>query len=512
MKKFRIYIKIIGLLLISIHISSCDKGFTELNTNKVDPTTLNPELIMNHAIINAPMNNRVGPLGYNAALVQQIVSPFGTSLVGGNYNQLYLPGTQLMWNNYYPNVLQDLFIVLHETEKNDKLKNLRNVARIWKALIYQYLTDNYGEVPYFEAGQAIYGGTLTPKYDTQQAIYTDLLKELDEASSALSNSSILSTNDIMYGGDVNKWKRMGYSLMLRVAMRLTKVDPALARTYVTKAITGGVMQSNGDNTILRHNSTYQNPMGQVLNGTEKANFYLTKPFVDFLKTTNDPRLQSFAIRYVDARNGTQQTASRLTSDPSKQIGMPMGHDDVSITKTYSTFGVVSLWDFSLTNIKTITSVTAPTFFLTYAQTQLLLAEAAFRGWISGDASTLYKNGIKAHMEQLASYGTAAEISNANITSYIQANPLTVGSELRDINSQYWVASFLDYPEVWANFRRSGYPALAPNPYPGSEVPGGFIHRLVYPESEDVVNKGNKDAAVSRQGPDDIATRVWWDKK
>jgi hypothetical protein len=115
------------------------------------------------------------------------------------------------------------------------------------------------------------------------------------------------------------------------------------------------------------------------------------------------------------------------------------------------------------------------------------------------------------MAQLAEYGESAAVPAAAIDQYILAHPLEPGKELEQINTQYWVASFLNGPEAFANFRRSGYPALAPNPYPGKEIRGQFIRRLTYPDSEKSVNAGNVQEAIGRQGADDLDTRVWWDK-
>jgi hypothetical protein len=316
----------------------------------------------------------------------------------------------------------------------------------------------------------------------------------------------------MYGGDIRKWKKLGYSLMLRAAMRLTKVDPALARTYVTKAVAGGLMQSNADNAVLRHSSLYINFNGYMFSGREYATFYLAKPFVDHLKTTNDPRLPVYAMRYVGALNGAQFTASRLTSDPDKQIGMPLGFNNVTIATQFANSGVVSLNDYSLGNINTVLSASSPEYFITYGQTQLLLAEAIVRGWTPGNASTIFANALRANLEQMAEYGSNAVISTSAINTYVTANPLKLESALDQINTEYWVASFLNGPEVWANFRRSGFPALTPNPYPSSEIPGEFIRRLPYLISEYVVNKANLEEANARQGPDKSNTRMWWDKK
>jgi hypothetical protein len=294
-------------------------------------------------------------------------------------------------------------------------------------------------------------------------------------------------------------------------MRLTKVAPDVARTYVTKAFAGGLMQSNSDNSILRHTALYNNWIAVHLTAREKANFYLAKPFVDFLKNNNDPRLRSIAVRHVGATSGTQQAAPRTTSDPAQQIGMPMGYDDVSIKNTFATYGVASLYDYSQVNLNTILKVTSPEYHVTYAQTQLLLAEAVVRRWVPGDANQLFQSGIRAHMQQMAEYDASAAISDNAIQTYLTANPLNPATDLEQINTQYWVASFMNGSETFANFRRSGFPALQKNPYPGSEITGNFIRRMPFPDSEIVTNSANLNAAIVVQGKNDLNTRVWWDK-
>jgi hypothetical protein len=156
-------------------------------------------------------------------------------------------------------------------------------------------------------------------------------------------------------------------------------------------------------------------------------------------------------------------------------------------------------------------LTAPFYLVTYAQTQLLLAEAIVRGWAQGDAAQVYESGIRAHMQQMGEYDVNSKVEDAAINMYVQAHPLDLNKALEQINTQYWVASFLNGPEAFANFRRSGYPNLPPNPYPGREITGQFIRRLTYPDSEFAVNSGRIQEAINRQGPDNLDTRVWWDK-
>lgn len=510
----KITIKSTLTLLLSLGLlTGCDQGFDELNVNKVDPTSLAAPLVMNKAIINTNYLDGFGTLGmltYNFGIVQQIITPYGSSLSGANYDQVNSGNTPLVWTNFYRNVVKQLVAVLDQT-KNDPLQiNTYQAARIWKAYIFMILTDTYGDIPYFEAGQGYTTEIITPKYDPQQAIYADILKELDEASAALTTAQLPITTDILYGGNVANWKKLGYSFMLRAAMRLTKVDPTTAQAYVKKAVAGGVFQANADNSILRHTSLYNNYIANHLSAREKTNFYLAAPFVNYLKDNSDPRLPVFALRYVGAKGGQEQTPDRSTSNPAVQIGMPLGYNDVSIATTYAQNGVASLWDYSQVNLNTVLKLDAPEFHVTYAQTQLLLAEAAFRGWVTGTAADYYAKGIRAHLEQMASYG--ATIPEASIKTYLDAHPLTAGRELDLINTQYWVASFLDGTEAFANFRRSGFPTLKKNPYPGSEVKGDFIRRMPYPDSEIVVNSGKLNEAIARQGPNTLDTRVWWDKQ
>lgn len=502
------------VLIVTLFSLGCDQDFDEINTNKVDPTTLSPLFLLNQGILD--MRYREGTatlqdLSYNFGIVQQIITPFGSSLAGANYNQLNLSNSQIIWQNTYRNALKNIVDAVEKSRDIPEEANLHHAARIWKAYAFMTLTDNYGDIPYFQGGRGFIDQVVDPAYDTQEAVYNDILKELEEASVALNPSAPTSTSEILYGGDATKWKKFGYSLMLRAAMRLSKADPAKAQSYVTKAIAGGLIDSNAENAILRNTSVFNNHIGVHLGAREKANYYLTAPFVNHLKDNNDPRLVSIAIRHVGATNGTTQTVNRITRDPSQQVGMPMGHDDVSINSVLAENGVVSLWDFSQPNIYTVLKIDAPQFFLTYAQTQLLLAEAAVRGWAQGNPSDYYTRAIRANMEQMATYDSDAAIPDAEINQYIAAHPLQSGRELEQINTEYWIASFLDGTELFANFRRSGYPLLEKNPYTGSEITGDFIRSMPYPDSERVVNNANLQEALARQGPNNLDRRVWWDR-
>jgi hypothetical protein len=513
MKDIRLYISSI-LTTVLLLLAGCEEGFDDLNTDKVNPTTLDPVIVMNKGILDATYRDGFGTLqmlSYNFGIVQQIITPYGSSLAGANYNQTNTANTARVWQNFYQNVIKQVVDVVNKTQDDPDRSNLYHMARIWKAYSFMILTDTYGDIPYFEAGKGFLEDITEAVYDPQQEIYMDILNELEEASAGLDASKAIETSDILYGGDAIQWQRFGYSLLLRAAMRLSKVDPATAQTYVTTAINGGLMESNADNAIIRHTALYNNYIGQHLTAREKTNYYLAAPFVNYLKDNNDPRLASLAIRYVGATGGPEQTLDRASTEAEVQVGMPMGYDDVSISTVLAENGVASLWDFSQANIYTVLKVDAPEFHVTYAQTQLLLAEAVVRGWADGEAAALFASGIRAHMEQMATYDVNATIEESAIQAYLDAHPLETANALEQINTQYWVASFLNGSEAWANFRRSDYPALLPNPYPGSEITEDFIRRMPYPDSEIITNQQNVQDAISRQGPDNLDTRMWWDQ-
>ncbi|MBC7923421.1 MAG: SusD/RagB family nutrient-binding outer membrane lipoprotein [Ferruginibacter sp.] len=506
MKKTALYI--LGLLT-TLGGTGCDDGFDELNINQTAPIALNPSYLMNNAIIRASFPGQT--LVYEAAIVQQIVSPNGGVLAGGNFNQDNKFVNAGLWQRYYREVLKSAVDVLDKTRTDAGRTNLYHMARIWRAYAAMVLTDTYGDVPYTEAGLGYLQLNIVPKYDAQQAIYTDILKELDEASAALDATKTRETGDVLYSGDIVKWRRLGYSLLLRAAMRHSKADPAVAQSYVTKAVAGGLMQSNADNGVVRHTTLYTNELGATLNGSEANNYYLTGNFVSYLRANRDPRLTAIAVRYVGAKSGAEQVAARISRDTTVQIGMPLGYDNGTIVPVAASGGLASFYDYSQLDRTRLGKIDAPAFLITHAQTQLLLAEAVVRGWAPGNAADLYAAGVRAHMQQMGSYDANASIGDAAIAAYLLANPLAASRELEQINTQYWVASFLNGPETFANFRRSGFPALTPNPYPGRAISGAFIRRLSYPDSELSVNLGNVQQAIGRQGPDNLDTRVWWDK-
>src|SRR5690606_21518474 len=131
-----------------------------------------------------------------------------------------------------------------------------------------------------------------------------LIQQVQDAVSKLSFDGENVTGEVLYSGNISQWKKLGNSLLLRLGMHVSKVDNALAKQTVQSAYQGGVMESNDDNYVIRHDNNFSNPIGNFLNGSEANNFYLVDTFVNFLNDTDDPRLGSIAVRYMGAKSGT----------------------------------------------------------------------------------------------------------------------------------------------------------------------------------------------------------------
>lgn len=501
------------ILAVVTFAASCDSGFEELNKSKSNPTVVDPVFVFNQAVINSSPPG--GTLNYEIGIVQQLISPNTGVLLGANFNQVNINSTNQTWINYYQNVIRYTADVMSHTKEDATRKNLYNMARIIQANAFMVLTDTYGDIPYTDAGKGYTERLVFPAYEAQQSIYPKLIAELTDATNALDPAGKIETSEVLYKGVISQWKKFGYSLLLRAGMRLVTANASLAQSTVNAAFTGGVILDNADNALNRHDANFVNPLGNTLNGTEAANFYLAEPFVNALKSNNDPRLSAIAVRYVGASSGSAQVPAIGNTSASNQFGLPVGSTDAQADAFGKTLaGGGSRYAISQLDRTRLAKRTSPLFIVTAAQCNLLLAEAVVRGWVTGTAATYYATGIRQAMNQMATFDAASAVSAGDRDTYIAAHPLdtsTPAASYAQINYEYWVASFLNASEAWANFRRSGFPALTPNPFSGSSIPGKFITRITYPASEILVNTANVQAAIAAQGADALDTKVWWNK-
>jgi len=418
-----------------------------------------------------------------------------------------------IWEIFYGKSIKQLTDLVERCRQDTALVNYVAAARILKAYIFSIITDTYGDVPYSEAGLAYYGKIYTPRYDRQQDIYQDLFDELAAAAAQFNPSQQALDNDIVYKGNIDQWKRLANSLRLRLGMRLTRIDAAMARKQVMAAIAGGVMHHHSDNFLVIHeNAAYPDLRGNgYAQALQEAQTYLRtigcSTFVNYLKREKDPRLGAFFVNRDEKGKDITAYTHYLPIPP----GLYWWDERADYTASDGTiiphnnkYCVISPPFYQLE---------APFLHLSYAEVQFLLAEAAVRGWYNGNAQTLYRQGIRAAMQQLENYPGMQAISPQTIDSFVAAHPLLAENALEEINMQKWVAFFPNGYEAYANQRRSGWPVLAPITDIGgeSETGGRIFRRLFYPSAEAYTNTRHYREAVDRMGgKDDWLQHVWWD--
>ncbi len=521
-----------SLLIAGILFSTgCTKNFDKINTNPVayGTATFDPNYLLSHAQLTYTGSTDFaydtwrGNLIYSSTMMQGL-STVISYWAGDKYilNEGY---TAAYWGNAsvgaYTEQVKLIVDLVESTKGVAKYNNVHQVGRIWKALIFERLTDLYGDVPYSEAGQAYYANNFAPKYDKQEAIYRDLIKEVDEATSALNTGGDKVNGDVIYKGDIEKWKRFGNTLLLRLAMRLIKVDENTAKTYAQK-VAGKTMIGNSDNAYVTHDVSgsrvTQNRNSQVLLGDGgQENYYVkwSKKFIDVLKSTSDPRLGKVAVTNLYLTEDGKDQNANFSADPTVQKGMPNGKDlsgiagrDIRQDASFTSFP-----DYSSPH-PLMLKRNGVTFILTYAESELLLAEAAQRWGIGGTAGSHYTNGVKAAITYLSQYDANLAITDATADAYLAANPYNAGNGLEMINTQFWLHTntMLDFYETWSNWRRTALPVLTPVVYPGNGTNGTIPRRFPYPLDEAAKNGANYKAASSAvPGGDNLSGRVWWDK-
>jgi hypothetical protein len=282
---------------------------------------------------------------------------------------------------------------------------------------------------------------------------------------------------------------------------------------VGEAFAGGVMASNADNAYVKYDGTLYTQGDNVAVRNVSQFNSAAEAFVNQLKSTVDPRGKFIVANFTNPGNVAGQPNPDTVL--ANQFGVPIGKIDATLAAPPYRGTRGQGLNYSQINVWTVAAPNVPEFWVTYAQTSLLLAEAAKKGWVPGgdaQAKIYYENGIKADMDAYALYPATSPISAAEITAYIN-NPAVLYNAtdaLQLINTQYWIANIRNGTEAFANFRRTGFPALSPNLY-NNNLGGGFVRRLSYPDVEASTNTANYNDAKTAIGGDKLTTRVFWDK-
>lgn len=468
----KILISITALLVLG-----CNNFDEDINKNPNQPSTASGTQLLSYAMRWLPETQAsASPVLY----VQHLSEAEYITL--SRYDNVFYN-----FYGWYTGPLMNLETILTSDELDGNegpVPNQIAIAKILKAYFFWFMTDRWGDLPYSEALKG--SENFTPAYDTQEEIYNALFTLLDEADAAIVPGSI--NNDIVFDGNMSKWKKLGNTMHMLMALRLSKVNPTKGAQEFNKALARGIMESNADNFTYRHlsdpnNWNYWYNVFEVLN---REWYAVSKPLMDYMAPVNDPRIPVFANPNKDG----------------DYVGLEYG-----LTADQVNTGVYAKANISLLG-DAVRQPESPVYLVTYAQALFALAEAAKLGWIPGgdaEAEAKYNLAIEQSVRQWNSNditGLADMMSHPDI-AYSPARAF------EQIGYQRWVHLFMNGYEAWAEWRRTGYPVLqAPTDNNGREIP----RREGYPTQEAQNNTQHYNEAVQRLGGvNDLNGRVWWDK-
>ncbi|ASU33385.1 SusD/RagB family nutrient-binding outer membrane lipoprotein [Mucilaginibacter xinganensis] len=475
-------------------LAACKKDLTSLN---VDPK--NPSSVPSYSLFTEAerlLTNTVTSPSVNLNIFRLIEQQWTETqyLNETQYQISYRKQPDGIWTAFYTNTLQN-FEKSKQAMKVDvkdagTLKNETAIADILQVYSYYYLVTTFGNIPYT---QALDITKPFPKYDDAKTVYSALLTRLDADIAALDpGAGSIGGADIIYGGDVTKWKLFANTFKLKMGITIADSDPATAKTTVEAAVAAGVFKSNDDNASFQYVASppNTNPIWVNLVQSGRHDFVGTSQFIDLLnpnKATQDPRLPYFFAK--SASNSIYEGADNGTGDGS------LAFSDYSLPGgpllTPNATGTLTNPDF-------------PALLLDYSETEFNLAEAVARGFaVGGTVESHYVAAISASV----SYWTGANPTPAYLAQANVAYATAPGTTpLEKIAGQEYIALYNRGWDAWIVNRKLDYPKLVPPPNAFSDFPV----RFTYPISEQNINKPNYDAASSAIGGDLVTTKLFFD--
>lgn len=465
------------LIMITLMVSGCVGDITDLNVNPNNPTDVPPEFIFPSGVavgayqIAGPLNR---PMSF---WVQHLATAGGQYQREDRYDVASTTFNN-QWNEMYSEALNDFDIMI---EKSEGLPNYQAVAMLMKAYYMQLITDLWGDVPYSEAfdGQS---GNLNPAYDPQQDIYNSLISEVQTAIGLIDkgdDAAVITTQDFIYGGDLDQWEKFGNTLLLKLYIRLSESNPQLAEQGVTDILTSGVplISSEADDAVFNFGTraeTNENPLSQQ-DFQRQGDYGASETIVNMMQNLNDPRIP---IYFRVDQNGMY-------------TGIPNGNPSDLDTDASGNTIVSLIGSFFVQE-------SSPVFLLTYYERLFIEAEAAIRGWVNpGNAQQLYEDAVTAAINK---YGVG-------VGSYLDpgqpANYNASANKLELLFTQKYIALFARGPEAYSEWRRSNVPSLTA---PADAVSVGELP-LRLPYSSDEQNSNSQYPG----SPNIFNEPVSWDK-
>ena len=410
-------------------------------------------------------------------------------------------------------VMQEVYPYFRGVVNNTEDEAAIALARLFRIAIMHRMTDTYGPIPYSKVIEDS-SESLTVAYDSQETVYMKMFEELDAVIAALHANEQMSAeafrkSDNVYYGDIKKWIKYANSLKLRMAMRLSYVKSDIAQKKAEEAVADGVILDNADNAYMH---APENRVALIYN--DWGDHRVGADIISYMNGYKDPRR---AVMF------TQGTWNKKTD----YYGMRIGTDPTNKSAMVSTYS------------NQIVDSKTPYLWMNAAEVTFLRAEGALRGWaMQGDAKDLYEKAVKLSFEERGATGVDTYLADETLVpaghlndprgakyNYDRQTDVKIkwndadGTEknLERIITQKWIANFPMGLEAWAEFRRTGYPELAPaiDNLSGGVISDNFrgLRRLRYPYTERNLNKSNYDKAVALLGgTDNESVDLFWTKK
>lgn len=553
-------IKMKKILILTLSFSlfiSCTSDFAEINTNPVDQIKATPEELLPLAIMK----------GYDASFeyyydYYRRIMPWTQTLIPstGNSSQFMDDGSNMnqrrdVFYGDHGALLTDIIYKIDHMPAGEQIKyiNIKSMATILKVYYAWYVTDINGSMAYTEAFQARYGGTQTPRYETQEQLYDVFDKQLNAVYTAIESADpSIQINpgdkDLFFNGDISKWKRVANSLRLKMASRLMKRNPSRLTAIAAQVLSRDEINSTAVNFALRARKF-----------TEHGNFNpagmsASKPMVDFMNASKDPRISIFFQQNDYSQDNINKLVAAGKMDAvmegQRYVGGPVSPNMVpaNMSRYYTSakrllggvnYDTISrlqyrIWRPENTSKGIIGTGNAVFPLLTYADYSLLKAELAARNLIPGNAKNLYEQGIRASIETYNYIAKEALVddykaaTDTDIIAYLNEPQIKFNPQLalEQIIIQQYLNYFKQPNEVWALIKRTGMP----NPSTALKLENAFSQagvllimprRIVLPTpSKDNLNYQNQKEALDQMKQDpgfgasesDIQGRIWWDKK
>ena len=494
MKKL-IYSLLAGVLLIS----SCkDQDLMNINPNK--PIQAHPQLLLTKVEWNAfRAFGGTSPLYANRMLVQTDGESEGQYFKWGRGD--FAP---------YAN-LRDVTKMVEEAKRiNDN--SYVALAKFFRAYYFYNLTLTFGDIPYSQALMGESGKDYAPVYDTQKMVFVGILKELDEANTMLKGINVPIAGDIIYKGDATKWRRLINAFRLKVLMTLSKkendndlkVKETFAQVMQAELLTGTDAGGDGQLIFLDQEG---NRYPEFNSSGFGSGMFMSATFIEQLQARKDPRLFAYC------------TQTKVAKEAGKAIDDFSSYEGGDPAAPYAETSIkAAAGKVSKVNLRFPSEpVNEPLVLMGYAEQELIIAEAMVRNWISGDANTHYKNGVKASFKFYQNYvkGYTAFFTEEKANEYLAlpqndlALSISTEQKIEQIANQKYLRTF--FQSGWSAFYdqlRTGYPEFR-RPQ-GVNVP----FRWIYPQTEYDNNRANVSKAIENQfgaGNDKINQQVWWVK-